>query len=202
MVKVWTDKELMSELSFFFSEAVCQELSLGLNQVQSEPRSWKLAYDALFLVPVKGKSVSPYESFYLEDHFFEGKRVKLLMGRSAQAVEDFIRKSGLDAPLAVQELPDHIGMELLLMAGLAQQEWEAFEREDREGEEIWRERESQFLREHLAKWFKPLARDIRKKTSHPFFKGLALMLEELIEQELQYLGAGAEPKQRKPEKAK
>ena len=180
IVALWKDSEMQEELRTFFSGACLDELKLGIEGPESSPRAIKLAYDALFSVPIKGKCVTPYESVYREEHVIDEKPIKLLMGRSAQDVQRFYSSAGLEPPDSARELPDHIGMELLFMAGMCGQQSEAIEAGQEEEARNWNAMQCQFLRQHLGEWVAPLANDIRKRCPSHFFRALATMMHELI----------------------
>jgi TorA maturation chaperone TorD len=187
IMDLWADPELRDELEFLFSGRCLRELSLGLEAPETSPRAIRLAYDALFCVPIKGRSVSPYESVYREDHFVEGKSIKLLMGQSAAAVSEFYKSTGMEPPLAARELPDHIGMELLFLSGLCAAEAASRKNNDNDAASAWRSLQYRFLHEHLGQWVNPVAEDIRRLAGHDFIKAVAAMTAELVNHDLEGL---------------
>jgi TorA maturation chaperone TorD len=133
----------------------------------------------LFVVP-NPRYVTPYESAYRDRWLLplgQGKDAteqvvgRLLMGESTLAV----RQCFLDAgTLPLQDLPDHIGNELRLMAHL----WASEERESG-GHDSRRELRAKVRDDHLLQWIGPLRQKVSENESLGYYS-TALDLAEVI----------------------
>lgn len=157
------------------SVASAQDLSGELASVDGE--ALRIDHARLFVGPGELPS-PPYGSVYLE----EGRQV---CGASTRAVSEAYEEAGLLLEEAQHELPDHIAAELEFMHVLAWREHEAWGRGDAEeaGREAGASRS--FLEEHLGRWARRFAADVRRAAEQPFYRHLADVLDTLIEEELE-----------------
>ena len=132
-------------------------------------------YTGLFIGP--GKHVSPHASANMPD---EGGT---LWGRSTSDAVARIREAGLDYDPDYHGLPDHISVELELMAALAGREAEAW----RAGEEAaalsQREFQASFVEEHLRHWLPEFCRRIIERAELPLFGEMAKLTAAFLEAE-------------------
>ena len=134
-----------------------------------------IEYTRLFIGP--GKHVSPHASANMPD---EGGT---LWGRSTSDAVARIREAGLDYDPDYHGLPDHISVELELMAALAGREAEAW----RAGEEAaalsQREFQASFVEEHLRHWLPEFCRRIIERAELPLFGEMAKLTAAFLEAE-------------------
>lgn len=122
--------------------------------------------------------IAPYESVLLGD----GDRE--LMGPAAQRVRVFMAEIGFEVAPESGELPDHISVELALMAELARREAEAQANGDAERERLCVEIQDRFLAEHLGRWAGPLGKRVREKAETAFYREFAGLLAGFVADDL------------------
>ncbi len=128
----------------------------------------QIEYTHLFINAVPNVPAPPYESVY----FGEG----LLMGPSVSRVLHLYREAGLTISESYDALPDHIGAELEFMFYLVQQETRVRQTDERETADIWQEKQSHFLSEHLLQWSSPFTAKVIQNARMPFYRLLAELL--------------------------
>jgi putative dimethyl sulfoxide reductase chaperone len=142
-----------------------------------------LDYEALFRVP--GDSyVHPFESVYREHSSSPGKaKGCAVMGDQAREVALIYREQGLAPREGFTEFPDHLGVELELMAVLCQRTAKALEEENRRDAERLSSQQRAFLSEHLLKWSPDRLNKVREKGQTPLYACLADLLRAFLEKE-------------------
>jgi TorA maturation chaperone TorD len=136
-------------------------------------------YAGLFL-GVWGKPPHPSESIY-------GSTGGALMQKERDDVLKMYRSVGLDRSKDFREPEDHVAIELQFMAILASKTVSASQAGDvREVRRIIDLQES-FLRSHLGRWIGFLSHDVVEEGKLDFYKGICLLAEGFIEQDLQIL---------------
>jgi TorA maturation chaperone TorD len=141
-------------------------------------------YMDLFVVPA-ARYVAPYESVFRDEWPLPaglrpgsnpaetGRTVKgLLMGESTLQVRQCYLQAGL---LPEEDLPDHIGNELLFLAHICAREAEVPPDEARALAQLGEE----FRREHLLKWIGGLRQRVEERERLGYY-GVALQAAELI----------------------
>lgn len=143
------------------AEKAIDALHVKAGQDGEALRTLEIAYNRLFVGP-RRPLAPPYESLYRDPG-------GLVMGPSAQAVQACYTEAGIALTPDYRDLPDHVAVELGFMAYLAAEEAEA------EGEQAgrWRERQSAFLRQHLAAWLPAFCERVRAASQHPFYLAVA-----------------------------
>ncbi len=126
----------------------------------------------LFIGPIKPLSI-PYASWHLSDS-------RQLM--TDETIE--VRQRYLDAGMAVKELysvpDDHIAIELEFLSYLTSEMIAAnSDGSSKRIDEPKRLRDD-FLVGHMRKWIPDFVASIDRSDAHPFYKGAALLLEEVI----------------------
>jgi TorA maturation chaperone TorD len=155
----------------------------------------KQEYMDLFAVPT-GRYVTPFEDVYrvgTEENQPRGP----LLGCAAVAVIRMYREAGASLDRTCKELPTHIGVELSFMSFLCQREAEivaaAQDSQDaaraRAGCIEYRAIQTRFLRDHLSEWFPRLSQVIQAQTRSALYRGLALMTDEFLSEDLAHLSA-------------
>ena len=119
----------------------------------------------------------PYESVYRDG--------EILMGPSTKMVyQEYQRTDIYHAWKLAENPPDYLGLELEYMYFLCQEQLDA------SCEEVKRKimgYQKSFIEEHLEKWVPAYCLEIRRWARTDFFKGIGLLLETLIKDDLKYL---------------
>lgn len=162
-----TAGELDSGLNALAEKAV-DALHVEAGQNGEALRALEIAYNRLFVGP--GRPLAPpYESLYRDPG-------GLVMGPSAQAVQACYAEAGIALGPDYHDLPDHVAAELGFMAYLTVEEAEA---EDGQAGR-WRERQSAFLRQHLAAWLPAFCERVRAAGQHPFYPAVADLAQAFV----------------------
>jgi len=128
-------------------------------------------YENLFLIPAS-RYVHPYESVYLEKN-------GLLWGETTMKVKNlYVRVGFLHEEY---EVPDNIGVELLFMSALCDEE-DKLSETDPDGARKAHELQLEFFKKHLSKWVDKLADNIIKKSTTSLYRGVAEVTREYIKQ--------------------
>ncbi len=128
-------------------------------------------YENLFLIPAS-RYVHPYESVYLEKN-------GLLWGEATKQVKNLYDRVGFLHE--EYEVPDHIGVELLFISTLCDEE-DKLSETDPDGARKAHELQLQFFKKHLSRWVDKLADNIIKKSTTSLYHGVAEMTREYIKQ--------------------
>ncbi len=80
------------------------------------------------------------------------------------------------------EVPDHIGVELLFMSALCDEE-DRLSDTNPDGARRARELQLEFFEKHLSRWVDKLTDNIHKKSATPLYRGLAEMTREYIKRD-------------------
>lgn len=130
-------------------------------------------YNRLFL-GMGPHPVAPYESVYTSE---EG----LLMQDARDEVVAAYQTEGLDAPEGFGLPEDHMALELDFMAQMSKRSVAAVESgDDGETKRTLAVQEA-FLRDHLSRWSETFCNEIQTRACTSFFRGIALMTKEQIE---------------------
>ena len=134
----------------------------------------ELAADhAACLLGMSASPVSPYESVYTSDNHL------MMQDARDQVVRDYAAQ-GL-AALQGQRIPeDHIALELEFMSELLGRS--AAQAESAQAYE-------DFMRNHALRWMPQFCRDLERRASTAFYRGIAQMLHGLLQSEAERLGA-------------
>ncbi len=126
-------------------------------------------YENLFLIPAS-RYVHPYESVYLEHK-------GLIWGETTMQVKSLYDRVGFYHE--EYEVPDHIGVELLFMSALCEEENKLLDTDPAEAKKV-HELQLEFMKKHLSRWANELADNIHKKSATPLYRGLADVTREYI----------------------
>ena len=193
LVRHVTGKYFLEELSSLFGEKAVAELKEFAAGFDKDFASLRQEYMDLFAVPT-GRYVTPFEDVY-QGTTMEGEPAKgPLLGLRAVSVIRIYREAGAEMDRACKELTTHIGVELSFMSFLCEREAEAIPHEkgdakpDSEQEETadsakYRKLQIRFLTEHLNDWFPRLSRSIQANAKSRFYRGLARITEEFLDQD-------------------
>lgn len=144
------------------------------------PEAVRLEYDALFRVPGE-RYLCPYESVYRGRRVVKGRVVDGTVWGSATAeVERLYALAGARPAQKAGELPDFIGLELLFMAYLCDQEAEAWAAGNRDLAGRYLALQRDFLVNHLSRWADGLCDEIVAKAELDFYVGLARLTQAFL----------------------
>ncbi len=131
-----------------------------------------IEYARLFVGP--GTHLPPYESVYVDER---------LASRTTDEVAHFIEGHGFAYRPGYHDMPDHLGVELEFVQGLAREEAEAWKRGDlaTAGERV--ETQDQFIAAHLLRWLPAFCADVVENARLPFYREFAGFLGDFISHE-------------------
>ncbi len=138
----------------------------------------RLAVDYTQLFHIGADRVLPYEGIQV------GQSDRLV-GPSAGSVRNFLSEAGYQMAPESGELPDHISVELALMADLAHREAEARAQGDRETGERAALLQRRFLDEHLGRWGINFADQVRDAATTRFYRSMGMLLAQFVSEEIQ-----------------
>ena len=141
-----------------------------------ELESLKIDYSQLFVGPFK-LLAPPYGSVYLEDSRF--------MGDSTIDVRNWYENEGLD--IVIKEAPDHITMELEFVYYLVVKQIEAIKDSNLQEVQSYLQKQSSFLQTHLLRWLPEFAGNIQKSAQTGFYKQLAQMTNDFVQNDISVL---------------
>ena len=132
----------------------------------------QVEYTFLFLGP--GKHISPHESVQLK----RGRGI--LWGEETSIVKQFMAAAGFDLDETVNEIPDHIGVELEFLSHLSTKEaeaWQAGDQEEAAAALGWQHR---FVSNNIGKWVGRFCREVEVAAETPFYAEFAKLLRTFI----------------------
>ena len=150
---------------------------------ECQAEEFLLDYEALFRVPCDSY-VHPFESAYIREGFSAGKvnGSTMMVGRTLE-IAAIYREQDLSPREGFSELPDHLGVELELMALLCRKTAAALEKGDRQKAAHFVSRQRSFLEDHLLKWGPGCLDKVQKKGRTPLYACLADLLKAFLEEE-------------------
>ncbi len=151
-----------------------RELSIRLDKKVAE--GLLNEYNRLFVVPIRGIYVPPYESCFRERKGDRPNDFGDLLGATTFDVANFYKIAGYDYKKDSLIAPDHIGLELAFLGRLCKDELEAVEQNEYEKAYMIRALESVFLREHLLRWLPEYVSALMKSNSN-FYRYIAIITE-------------------------
>jgi len=140
-----------------------------------------LEYNRLFVGPGR-LPCPPYESVHRRDR--PEMELGLVLGPSTVEVKKAYADAGLAVGPDFRDLPDHIAVELEFMHFLCTKELESKGKEEK-----WHQMQAEFVRSHLEPWAGTFAAKTMASTKSPFYRLAATLLDELVKDEAEYLGA-------------
>lgn len=143
-------------------------------------KALSLEFCRLFIGPPA--LVSPYESLHRPDTG-NGR----LWGDAAVAMKRFAESLGLRYRDDRNDMPDHVSIELELMARLIEAEADAWDKGNEKDAANAQDAQVEFLRRHLSGWFPDFCRQLRSAAAEPFYAMLADLALDFWEQEQLYL---------------
>ncbi len=137
-------------------------------------RDLAVEFAALFLGP--GEHISPHESVHLP----KGGN---LWGPETVTVRKFVNALGFEYAEEFSGIPDHISVELELMAELARREGAAWEKGETDEAANSLAYQRQFMTEHLAKWVPAFCSRIIDVAELPFYREVARLTMDFLDSE-------------------
>lgn len=136
-------------------------------------------YTRLFLGP--GKVLAPpWESVILSPD-------RLIFQEETLEVRKWYRRMGLEPEKIHQEPDDHIGLELVFLAHLAQLALRALENENEEDFSFFLQAQKDFIEEHPIQWVGQWCADVLDFGRTDFYKGISLVAKGVLEHAQTYL---------------
>lgn len=126
-------------------------------------------YTRLFVGPGKVLA-APWESVYKT-------KERLIFQEDTLEVRNWYRRFGLESETIYKEPDDHIGLELLFIAHLAEKGLGAVQAQDHQGLNDMLRAQWQFLREHPLTWINLWAADVVEFSRTDFYRGIALLVK-------------------------
>jgi len=127
-----------------------------------------------------GAFLSPYESVQASK---EGQ----LCGLASAHVVQFYRKTGFSVQEGSALFADHFCIELEFMGHLCAMEASPLEKGDAEGAGHAKKLQSEFLKAHLGKWYRPFLQKVIQAMEYPFYREIASITMEFLDSEQEYL---------------
>ena len=129
-----------------------------------------------------GRNVYPYESIYVDHEL-------MLNTAAADRIVCLYHACGFVADVSRVGAPDHLGLELRLMAHLLAIEAAAEARDDTATAGRARLRRARGLHEHLVRWAPACAQSVARVAAQPLYRAVAELTTELVLADLAVLPA-------------
>jgi DMSO reductase family type II enzyme chaperone len=134
-------------------------------------------YNRLFLVKPKAP---PYETSFIS-----------ILGQSegtiAADISGYYSTVGLIVSPSINELPDHIAIELEFMSFLCERELLALKDGNDADAVVAQNEQRRFMSEHLARWYPQFAKKVLSETDEKLFKSLIQSVFVFLRSELRFL---------------
>jgi TorA maturation chaperone TorD len=132
-------------------------------------------YSRLFFTG-RTDSVYPFESVYTSEE-------RLMMQQARDDVRAAYQRHDLAKAEAFNEPEDHLAIELDFMSSLCQKTAAVLAERERDAALTLLDSQASFLREHLLVWVPRFCQDLAAATRSDFYRGVALLTQEHLEQE-------------------
>lgn len=183
--KVWlqslADEDIFAESPFGNAQPDVQrglDLLQGWAQVQrgsmSDEAFEDLRVDYTRLLMGAGRLLAPpWESVYFNNE-------RMVFQEQTMQVRAWYHRFGLEAPKYNAEPDDHIGLELIFVAHLAQEALVALDQQDQSGFETMLAAQREFLSEHLLTWAFEWCKLAEAHANTDFVRGIALLTRGVL----------------------
>lgn len=178
------DSNMMETLTSAFCDATYQKVvkELAAYVKSTSMVNLKNEFNQLFVVPIKGSYVPPYESCFRER---KGSDMGKLLGETTRDVVKFYFEAGCKLrDIEGIFAPDHIGVELAFVAKLYANELQFLEENDLEQAKKIKNLRKSFLQKHLSKWIEDFSKAVSVKSSAFFYKHLSALTTYLVYSDL------------------
>ena len=178
MLTLYRDDEQLDEGSSLLKQYVMQN-----KDADREKLALDLAVDKtrLFHGLTQQGPRPPFESLYLS----------LLPQEAIGSLNRAYAAEGLSLDTDCNEPSDYIGVEIIFLQYLCEQELEAIEDDDFEQSAAWFAKQAEFFNTHLGLWATELAEEILKFAQTDFYRAIALMLRDFVTEEAQRFEPGS-----------
>ncbi len=191
----------VKDLRLMLDESVAIELESLHIPSDDELMALRQEYMDLFVIPT-GYYVAPFEDVYRGQRQDGNQERGPLLGDRAVSVKTFYRAAGANLESTCKELPTHIGIELLFMSFLCEQEANSRDHvgdeevgstveEVLDGKEavaaIYRQWQIKFLHEHITDWFPQLDEAIGKNARSSFYRIVSKISSVFLNVDKDYL---------------
>lgn len=140
-------------------------------------------FESLLRVP-GANYIHPYESSYRDrTNKRDWAQWGLVNGPPARAVQNFYASECLAVGSPAADFPDHIGVEFAFMGYLCRKFAESLDSGGLSDAETAHAKQVQFFQEHISRWSKSLAEQMRLKASTLLYHCVADMLDGFIDME-------------------
>jgi TorA maturation chaperone TorD len=153
------------------------DLNHSFTRQAEEPLVATLAIDFTQLFHGPRGHIAPYES--VQTGIDGGE----LNGSAAAKVAAFLEGAGLTVDREARQLPDHISIELEVMADLARREAKGWEADDGPAVRTCLHQQRDFLVSHLGRWGPEFCRKVQDKAQTAFYGQIASLLGDLLDSE-------------------
>ena len=181
--ELWESLERAVEILGIGGQDTIQGLDSWLKSYEDDEKlltDLRIEYTYLFINAIPHVPAPPYESAYTDRG--------LLMGEPVSEVLRTYREAGLTMSESYDALPDHVAAELEFMFYLVRQETVTSESTQLERADVWRERQRQFLSEHLLRWMPSFLERVTASARRPFYRLLGHLTKVILGSEKRYLG--------------
>jgi TorA maturation chaperone TorD len=152
-------------------------LNHGFTREPEERLTDALAIDFTQLFHGPRGHIAPYES--VQTGIDGGE----LNGSATVLVAEFLEMAGLTWDGEAWQLPDHISIELEVMAELARREADGWDADDEAAVRTCLHQQKHFLDSHLGRWGPAFCRQVQAKAQTAFYGQIASLLGDLLESE-------------------
>ncbi len=181
-----TDPKIVKPLTLIFANRPSKEaLTIILQINESSIQEIRDEFNSLFLVPIRGRYIPPYESCFRERI---GDRYGNLWGKVTEDVQKFYRETGFNIILPPNiYAPDHIGLELAFLSKLCEVELGYLKTCNVEEARRKRDIQRAFLKDHLSTWINDFSKDVIRSPSSNFYKNIAKLTADFVHLDLELI---------------
>ena len=165
--------ELVRSLQIIEDEITSDVKSLLNHYESAGQQSVLIEYTRLFIGPFKTVA-PPYSSVYLS-------KDGTVFGDETQQVLDFYHQSGVEFDFSINELPDHIAVELEFMHYLSSHEINEIESGNIEKAEVLFNSYKIFLNKHMKRWAPMFCDRIISGANNDYYRTLAICFKSFVE---------------------
>ena len=181
-----TDPKITKPLTLIFGSRASKEALTTILQInESSIQEMRDEFHSLFLIPIRGRYVPPYESCFRERI---GDRYGNLWGKVTEDVQKFYREAGFNITLPSNiYAPDHIGLELAFLSKLCEVELSYLTICNIEEARKKRDVQRAFLKDHLSTWVNDFSKDVVRSSSSNFYKNIAKLTADFVHLDLELI---------------
>lgn len=165
------NRDLWIEAGMRFSETFWTEDANILTE--------KLAVEFAYLFIGPGSHFPPCESVFLEADLETGQLGKMY-GQPAVEIKKIIQDWGYEIVTSYHHLPDHLSVELELLANLVCDEITAIEKNEMEKAQLFKQRQLEVLEKHLLRWFDRFEAVVARAAEHEFYPEMIFLASRVL----------------------